>query len=75
MDINGNAWEWCDGQYNGSSAVGPINNPEMRVLRGGSFAGYWIFGKISLPGLPTSARRREVGFRCVLALPRQPVIS
>jgi tRNA A-37 threonylcarbamoyl transferase component Bud32 len=64
-DLGGNAWEWCESSYDGSSAASA-----SRVLRGGS----WCFGGRDAllsscrghggPGGRGSSR----GFRCVLVV-------
>jgi len=66
-DLAGNCWEWCDGLWDKPGAGAP------RVLRGGTFD-VWAQGlraSFRFGGEPED-RVRYIGFRCVLAPPRQP---
>ena len=85
LDLAGNVWEWCfDASLNDCYAqchreglcVGPVvfgDSGSSRVLRGGAFDS-------GARGLRSSHRHsyvpvfrvRYIGFRCVLAAPRQP---
>lgn len=77
MDHSGNGFEWCDGFYTGVCPSGPIGGPEWRPLGFGPCPIYSSppFKYFRPNGLKAGSRMREVGFRCVLAPPRQPVIS
>ena len=68
-DLAGNCWEWCDDVYSEDKrAVG-----SSRVLRGGAF-GHGAGSLRSSDRVRVGPRSRllTVGFRCVLAAPRQP---
>jgi formylglycine-generating enzyme required for sulfatase activity len=85
LDLAGNVVEWClDGYDAGfyaecekqgvvSDPVAPIHGAEGRVLRGGAF---WFGSRILRSSdrgrFYPEVRDRGVGFRCVLAPPRQP---
>ena len=60
FDLGGNAWEWCEDFYDGSSAA--------RVLRGGSWgrndSGFLLSS--SRIDVTADGRYDFVGFRCVL---------
>ncbi len=74
MDHSGNGFEWCDGLYTGVCPSGPIGGPEWRPLGFGPGPIYSSppFKYFRPNGLKAGSRMREVGFRCVLAPPRQP---
>ena len=62
-DLAGNVWEWCNDVVGRSS----------RVLRGGSyFVTYWDLRASFRIGYRPEDKDWFIGFRCVLAPPRQP---
>lgn len=76
-DLAGNCWEWCDSFFYDDRR----DPDEARVLRGGAFDGGpedlrssfrdWNWFGDWLRYYPRN-RYRNIGFRCVLAPPRQP---
>jgi hypothetical protein len=68
-DLAGNCWEWCDDFY----AEGKREVGSSRVLRGGAFVFRARFLRSSDRNwVVPRVRVRTIGFRCVLAAPRQP---
>ena len=66
-DLAGNCWEWCDDFWGKPGAGSP------RVVRGGAFNDQARYLRSSdRVGVVPKVRDRYVGFRCVLAAPRQP---
>ncbi|MDG4601318.1 MAG: SUMF1/EgtB/PvdO family nonheme iron enzyme [Defluviicoccus sp.] len=88
VDMAGNAYEWCldaydAGFYGRCAKQGTVRNPLAagdtavpRVLRGGSYVNTsWDLRATYRYGGRPEVRGWYDGFRCVLAPPRQPVIS
>ncbi len=68
-DLAGNCLEWCDNFYSPDKR----EDGSPRVLRGGAF--WFVAGDLRSSdrvGIQPVYRNRNVGFRCVLAAPRQP---
>jgi formylglycine-generating enzyme required for sulfatase activity len=72
-EMSGNVWEWCQTKWQDNYLNYRDDNDndgdEARVLRGGSFASYWLSTRCSVRSwAQPSARDIEVGFRVVLAM-------
>jgi hypothetical protein len=66
-DLAGNVWDWCDSFYDQRHGT-----DAPRVLRGGAFYDRAGVLRASFRGwYGPRIRLRVIGFRCVLALPRQ----
>ncbi|MBX3515551.1 MAG: SUMF1/EgtB/PvdO family nonheme iron enzyme [Rhodospirillales bacterium] len=72
-DLAGNVFEWCDSFFDPKVIAKP---GASRVLRGGCSidTSWFLRASLRFPGRPEVGGEGG-GFRCVLAPPRQPVIS